>query len=901
MTSITFLRQIIINLEGEELVNQSITDAVFIDSNINKVVSSINNIANDENTISVLSARAFNLKIMSPEQQLALLEGNQNSWLNQGPDSSVSKNIMNPVKNTFLREFTAFDPRHQMIMVIDNLGGLVTASSRPESYDFRTYEFWEEVTSTRNIYISDPYIDEFTDALLITIAIPIFDKNSPTELLGMLVSNFDVKDIDFFGSSNILHNNEFTVIYTEDGNLVPVHSDHDHQTGSINDIDAFLQPTSQGNNWRLAYFNEEDSIVGWAFTRDANINPDSYVNWLVITHVNRDYVLQPVTTARNISLLLLVVVIFGSFGITFLLARMITQPLIRLTQTAEKIHEGQYDLRVEIESADEIGELGKTFNNMAEELSKLITGLEDTIQSRTAELEQRAVQMETSALVAREAASIQNVQELLDRTTHEISDRFGYYHAGIFLVDERGEYAVLQAANSSGGKRMLARGHKLQVGKVGVVGYAAGMAEPRIAQDVGADVIYYDNPDMPNTRSELALPLTVRGNVIGVLDVQSSESNAFMRNDVQALQILADQIALAIENARLIQGSKRALEELQTVYGQEALKAWQSVISGKDLAANYNPIGIDVSGEQTLSRAMTDGTGEKITKEITFRGQVIGNIDLVREREIGNWSKEEEALVEEILEQTALALENARLVNQIRLRSDQIQLLQEITSFAASLPQEEMLLEFIASKLFAGLNLNNCSIELFDSAGSICSLAASAPYNDGIGESCSIKGNEVTLEVIRSQQPSILYDIANNPLIKPDMKDMLTTRGTYSWVILPLIDRDEVVGAINLEFPSAEYAVKEQDLNLFNQISAQVSTALAGSRSFQAEQIGRESAAALLEITQIASSTLDLSFVLKEVSQRSAAALQSNRCTIFFLDDAKENLNPVISQFADPK
>ena len=137
------------------------------------------------------------------------------------------------------------------------------------------------------------------------------------------------------------------------------------------------------------------------------------------------------------------------------------------------------------------------------------------------------------------------------------------------------QYAILRAANSPGGQRMLARGHRLQVGRVGVVGYSAGAGETRVAQDVGADVVYYDNPDMPETRSELALPLKVRNRVIGVLDVQSEEANAFSEEDVEVLLILADQIALAIENTRLLQSSQDSLRELEALYGAETGKAWR--------------------------------------------------------------------------------------------------------------------------------------------------------------------------------------------------------------------------------------------------------------------------------------------------------------------------------------
>ncbi len=169
------------------------------------------------------------------------------------------------------------------------------------------------------------------------------------------------------------------------------------------------------------------------------------------------------------------------------------------------------------------------------------------------ETQRRATQLAAAAEVARDATAILDVDQLLDETAHLISEQFGFYHAGVFLLDKEGEYAVLQAASSEGGYRMLERGHKLRVGKVGIVGYVAGTGKPRIALDVGKDAIHFVNPDLPDTRSEMGLPLKVREHVIGVLDVQSIQEAAFSEDDVAVLQTLADQLAAAIANARLFQ------------------------------------------------------------------------------------------------------------------------------------------------------------------------------------------------------------------------------------------------------------------------------------------------------------------------------------------------------------
>ncbi|MBN1812943.1 MAG: GAF domain-containing protein, partial [Anaerolineae bacterium] len=192
--------------------------------------------------------------------------------------------------------------------------------------------------------------------------------------------------------------------------------------------------------------------------------------------------------------------------------------------------------------------------------------LEQQVAVRTAQLARRTTQLQVAAKVARDATTARDLDELLTRSVSLVRDRFGFYHAGIFLTDEHGEYAVLQAATGEAGRQMLEHGHRLEVGKVGIVGYVTGTGEPRIALDAGADAVHFDNPFLPETRSEMALPLRVGRNVIGALDVQSTKESAFDQDDVEIMQVMADQLAVAIEKTRLFERVQATLEErLRTV------------------------------------------------------------------------------------------------------------------------------------------------------------------------------------------------------------------------------------------------------------------------------------------------------------------------------------------------
>jgi signal transduction histidine kinase/ActR/RegA family two-component response regulator len=203
--------------------------------------------------------------------------------------------------------------------------------------------------------------------------------------------------------------------------------------------------------------------------------------------------------------------------------------------------------------------------SMVEKLQAQQEALEQEIKERTAKMERRAAQLQVAAEIARDTSATRGLDELLNHAVSLVRDRFGFYHAGIFLVDERGEYAVLQAAAGEAGDAMLKQGHRLKVDEVGIVGYVTGIGQPRIALDVGADAVHFKNPFLPETRSELALPLKVGGRVIGALDVQSQRAAAFDQDDMAVFQTMADQLAVAIENARLYQAERSRYREAEAL------------------------------------------------------------------------------------------------------------------------------------------------------------------------------------------------------------------------------------------------------------------------------------------------------------------------------------------------
>ena len=394
-------------------------------------------------------------------------------------------------------------------------------------------------------------------------------------------------------------------------------------------------------------------------------------------------------TMRRVRLLMLAGIVLSSavaIGWRQAVFQGMSNSIAKLRQGVARITGGDLEHRLDIHTGDEIEELANEFNTMAGRLSDLIGSLEKRVAERTRELEENLFELEGAAQVAREAASIRDLDQLLDETSHLISVLFGFYHTGIFLLDEAKEYAVLQAASSEGGRRMLARGHKLKVGQKGIVGYVAGSNTPRIALDVGEDAVYFDNPDMPQTRSEMAVPLEVRREVIGVLDVQSTEEAAFSDQDIAIIKSLADQIALAIENTRLLEESQRAVQELEALYGQRVRETWREQTGAQLPAYRYTGLRIEetspsaeVSRKSTVRPMISTGDDKRqMVAPIRLRGQSIGSIALRQDKNEEPWTPEEVAMMEEVSAQVALALENARLLEETQRRAARERLTGEI-------------------------------------------------------------------------------------------------------------------------------------------------------------------------------------------------------------------------------
>jgi GAF domain-containing protein len=363
-------------------------------------------------------------------------------------------------------------------------------------------------------------------------------------------------------------------------------------------------------------------------------------------------------------------------------------------------------------------------------LQELNAGLEGRVASRTTELEvanernqRRARQFEAIAQIARFTTSNQDLENLLSRLTEVISEQFGFYHTGIFLLDEDHSHAVLRAANSEGGKRMLQKGHQLGVGQTGIVGFVSATGNPRIALDVGDDAAFFDNPYLPSTHSEMALPLQTASEIMGVLDVQSLEVNAFHQEDIEVLSTLANLVTVAIQNAQSYERTQQLLKEAQRTSGAYLRETWKAVQSqqartGYLMTGNtLKPLGKTIMSPQ-IAQAVANkatvvegGMNPALTIPIRLRDEIIGVMD-IRAPEGHDWDHDDVDIAEAVADRLSLAIESSMLLEATERRAEIERVTSDISGKISSSTQFEAILRTAAEELSRALGGSEVVVQL---------------------------------------------------------------------------------------------------------------------------------------------------------------------------------------------
>jgi GAF domain-containing protein/HAMP domain-containing protein len=653
--------------------------------------------------------------------------------------------------------------------------GLIVLSTDPSRENLNEYGYPYFEGGLASPFVSPQYLSQQLNQRIITVAAPLTDSKG--QVLGLLAGRVDLDRLASLlalpaGTSGLGETGETYLVARRDLRLLTASRYPEYIAGESYPLfSEGIQRAASAVNGTSSYTNYAGVQVFGAF----RYLPD--VDMLLLAEQTRTEALATVFQSILLNLAVtLLVILLAILGALFVTGR-ITTPIAALARTAERITAGELDIIDQpvgahmgvrpgsapppaLQQHDEIGALARSFYAMTARLRLTLQGLEAQVEARTAVLAQRTAYLQTAAEVSQAAATLLDPDALIRQVVELIRDRFHLYYVGLFLLDDSREYAVLHAGTGEAGQAMLARQHRLQVG-VGMIGWCVANQRSRIALHAELDDARLVNPFLPLTRSEAAIPLRSRGRVVGALTIQSDQPDAFDAPTVAVFETMADQIGIALDNARLFAESQSALEALSRSYGEQTRLGWsRRLVSGQPLGYLADSMGTlqPLTGSESGSAgcaahlhlstpAVVNQPGDSehyLGVPVMLRDQVIGVIQCYKPAEppappsVGahpgvrpegvhqdgappapgsKWSEAEIEFVQSVANLLSLTLENARLYEDTQRRAESERLVSEISSRIRQSLDVDTVMQTALVELQRALGLKDITIRLGDSHG----------------------------------------------------------------------------------------------------------------------------------------------------------------------------------------
>jgi PAS domain S-box-containing protein len=548
------------------------------------------------------------------------------------------------------------------------------------------------------------------------------------------------------------------------------------------------------------------------------------------------------------------------------------------------------------------------------------------------DLERRSTQLQTAAEVSHAIASILDPDRLLQQVVDLVQERLALYYAGLFLTDQIGEWAgepgkwaVLRAGTGEAGQQMLAEGHKLEIGGTSMVGWCIANNQARIALDVGEEAVRFVNPLLPKTRSEMALPLICRGQIIGAMTVQSVQEAAFSDEDIAVLQTMADQVAVAIENARLLTRTQSALEEVRSVHQHYLRQEWGVFLASHadkddigyllsrdgiepmpqiwspeiDLAVkNRQPIGLSDVDSVPLSDQNGDGEvsgSESVIKArsalaapITLRGQVIGALDLFDPDQPREWTDDDLALVDAVTTQVALAVENARLFEQTQEALQETETLYRASTELNTARTYDDILTVLRVYTLLGQADRNISLNLFERPWigedmpkwSIPIARWSTLPPEALSPRYPLRTFPSAARLLRPDAPTLITDVEADPDLDDSVRELYSRRfRARSTIFVPLTVGGRWIGYINGIYGKRTEFLEAPVRRLMT-LAGQAAVVVQNLRQLQEIEARARREAVIREIGAKVSSSMDMKTVLQTTVRELSHALGASQAII---------------------
>jgi GAF domain-containing protein len=536
-------------------------------------------------------------------------------------------------------------------------------------------------------------------------------------------------------------------------------------------------------------------------------------------------------------------------------------------------------------------------SEMVTELKEQQAALEARVSERTGELLRQSLQLQAAAEIAKLSAESEDLDVLLKEAAQLIKDRFNFYHVSVFLIDETGAWAEIAASTGVAGQALIDRRHKLAIGSASIVGWVTANRMPRVTPNVEEDPFYFSNPALPETQSEMAVPLMVGQRLIGALDVQSSRIEAFGEGDIRVVEAIAGDLAFAIDHARLSQEQQAQLFELEGDVQDRIRQSWSKFVRAGTASVIHLGSTGDTEGSfteltQAARRGQTVVSDDKreVVVPVRVRGETIATIGARKPGEGDTWSEEDVALIEAVAGQAALAMETARQYADEQRRVAELEVVNRVSQAASQLLRVDSLLRMVGRQIIQVMGQTDVQVALFDPDSNMISF----PYATDMGEPTELQdiplGQGLVSHVIRTQQPLLLGSSLQEQAAELGVR--LENTDLKSWLGVPLLAGNQTIGVLVAQDEARENRFTEDDVALLSTVAGQMATALQNSRLLEQVQQSARRERLIHEITTKVRRSPDIQTVLETTAREVGRALNAARATIRLGEAPPEHLPP---------
>ncbi len=660
-----------------------------------------------------IDVERFNANFGYTDDQAAIqaqLEKLDQEWQAAKDDDMLIHSRLTTQLAAELKKFRATFSDHTELLITNQYGALVAATGRTSDYNQSDEAWWQAAYNNGQgaVYLGDvPEWDQSSATFGMNIAVPIYNPQDKT-VLGILRSTYRLTSLVNFLASTRLETNHSDLILPGGQILAP-------DASALKQTDpataAYLQSLEVTPYAQFVYEGEPNLVSQSPVAAITGEPAIVRLGWVVVSHQKLTEALAPVEVQTRTMVVIALGVLVAVIGLALILGQWLANPITRLTAVAQQIAAGDLEAQAQIESQDEIGQLAQAFNSMTTQLRQLIDSLEDQVHERTSEL---ALSLE----IGQRASAIRDLPLLLSTITELIRDRFSLYYTQIYFMDDLGENLILKAGTGAVGETLLARHHQIPVGEGSIVGWVAATGKSVVVPHTETSEIHKPNPLLPNTRSELAVPLIVEGQVIGVLDMQADRPNIFVLSSVTVFEALATQLANSIDSVQQFALAQAAQRKAEEAVQQLTRQSW-----AEKLAAHKGSLGFaynlsTITPLAPVSRPAPQRAASQslpalnsLVTPLVVQNQAVGRLAVAAPAN-KQWSGEEQAFVNAVAQQLAQKAENLRLFEQTQQRAAREQLARQISDKVRASRDIESALKTAAEELAKALGAAQAAVKL---------------------------------------------------------------------------------------------------------------------------------------------------------------------------------------------